>query len=129
MGAGPVAAVEEADVVVGLAEPVGEKPAHLALAADDEDLGAGPGAAAAQGAELADAGVAHHGAEEVFNVVGVEPGLGGLGAARGDEILLAGGVEGGEVVFLFDFGDLLDDLAAAGEEVHKLLVNGVDLLA
>ena len=113
--AGPIVAVEEADVVVGLAEPGGEEAAHLAVAADDEDFGAGPDAATAEGVELADAGVAEDGAEEVFDVVGVEAGLGSLGAAGGDEVFLAGGMEGGEVVLLFDFGDLLDDLAAAAE--------------
>ena len=77
---GPVIAVEEADVVVGLAEPGGEEATHLALTADNEDLGAGPNAAAAEGVQLADAGMAQHGAKEVFDVVRVEPHLSRLGA-------------------------------------------------
>lgn len=124
---GPVVAVEEADVVVGLAEPGGEESAHLAVAANDKDLGTRPDAAAAEGVQLANAGMAQHGAEEVFDVVGVEPGLGGLGASGGDEVLLAGGVVGGEIMALLDLGDLLDDLAAAGEQLHELLIDGIDL--
>ena len=30
---------------------------------------------------------------------------------------------------LFDLGDLLDDLAAAGEQVNELLVNAINLFA
>ena len=104
----PILAVQDADVVVRLAEPGGEEAAHLAAPADDEHLGPGPDAAASERVQLPDARMAEHRAEQVFDVVGVQPGLRGLGAAGGDEVLLARRVKGGEVVLLFDFGDLLD---------------------
>jgi len=34
-----------------------------------------------------------------------------------------------QVVLLFDLGDLLDDAAALSEQLHQLLVDGVNLLA
>ena len=126
---GPIIAVQNADVVVRLAEPVGEEAAHLAAPADDEDLGPGPDAAAPERVQLAHARMAEHRAEQVFDVVRVQPGVRGLGAAGGDEILFAGRVEGGQVVLLFDLGDLLDDLAPLGQQLHQLLVNGVNLHA
>ena len=126
---GPVVAVHDADVVVGLAEPFGEEAAHLAVAADDEDGGTGADAAAAKGVQLADAGVAQHGPEEVLDVVGVQASLGGLGTAGGDEVFLAGGVEGGKIVLLLNLGDLLNDAESLGQEVHQLLVNRVNLVA
>ena len=52
--------------------------------------------------------MAEHRAEQVFDVIGVQPSLRGLGAAGGDQILLACRVKGGQLVLLFDFGDLLD---------------------
>ena len=70
-----------------------------------------------------------HRPEQVLDVVGVQPRLGGLGAAGGDEVLLARRVEGGQVVLLFDLGDLLDDAAALGQQVHQLLVDAVNLHA
>jgi hypothetical protein len=68
-----------------------------------------------------------HRAKQVLNIVRVQPGLRRLGAAGGDEVLLACRVEGREVVLLFDFDDLLDDAAALGQQFHQLLVDGVDL--
>ena len=97
--------------------------------ADDEDFGPGPDAAAAERVQLPHAGMAQHRAEQVLDVVRVQPGLRGLGAAGGDEVFLARRVKGGEVVLLLDFGDLLDDAAALGQQVHQLLVDAVNLLA
>ena len=73
--------------------------------------------------------MAEHRPEQVLHVVGVQPGLRGLGAAGGDQVLLARRVKGGQVVLLFDLGDLLDHLASLGQQVHQLLVDAVDLLA
>jgi hypothetical protein len=38
-------------------------------------------------------------------------------------------VKGGALVLLFDRGDLFDNPAALGQQVHQLLVNAVYLLA
>ena len=73
--------------------------------------------------------MAEHGAKQVLDIVGVQPGVGGLGAAGGDEILFAGGVKRGQLVLLLDLGDLLDDLDSLGQELHQLSVNGVNLPA
>ena len=73
--------------------------------------------------------MAEHRPEQVFDVIGVQPGLRGLGAAGGDEVLLASRVKGGQVVLLFDLGDLLDDAASLGQQLHQLLVDAVNLVA
>ena len=125
----PILAVQNADVVVRPPQPVGEEAAHLAAPADDEDLGPGPDAAAPERVQLPHARMTEHRAEQVLDVVRVQPGLGGLGAAGGDEILLTSGVEGGQFVLLFDLGDLLDDLESLGQQLHQLPVNGVNLHA
>ena len=95
--------------------------------ADDEHLGPGPDAAAPERVQLPHARMPEHRAEQVLNIVRVQPGLRGLGAAGGDEVLLAGGVEGREFVLLFDLDDFLDDAAALGQQFHHLLVDAVDL--
>jgi hypothetical protein len=38
-------------------------------------------------------------------------------------------MESGQVVLLFDLDDLLDDAPPLSEQLHQLLVNGVDLIA
>ena len=52
---GPILAVQDADVVVRLAEPGGEEAAHLTAPADDEHLGPRPDAAPPERVQLPDA--------------------------------------------------------------------------
>ena len=125
----PIVAFHHAHLVIRLLEPLGEKAAHLALSAHDEHLGPGPHAAPPERVQLPHARVAQHRPEQVLHVIRVQSGLRGLGAAGGDEILLAGRVKSGQVVLLFDLGDLLNHAASLGQQIHQLLVNAVNLLA
>ena len=73
--------------------------------------------------------MAEHRPEQVFHVIRVQPSLCGLGAAGGDQVLLASRVKGGLIVLLFDLGDLFDHWAPLGQQFHQLLVNAVNPLA
>ena len=71
----------------------------------------------------------HHGAKQVLDIIRVQAGPVRLGAAGGDEVLLAGRVEGGQIVLVFDLGHLLDDALPLGQQLDQLLVETINLLA
>ena len=110
-------------------EPGGEEAPHVPQPADNEDLGPGPNAAAAERAQLPYAGMAEHRPEQVLHIIRVQPGLRGLGAPGGDEVLFAGRVKGREGLLLFDLGNALDDALSLSQQVHQLLVQAVNLVA
>jgi hypothetical protein len=49
--------------------------------------------------------MAHHGSEQVLNIVRIQPGLFGLFPTRGDKVLFTSGVEGRKIVLLLDLND------------------------
>jgi len=124
---GPIRLIQAVYLVTGAFEPVGEVAAHFPGAADDEDASAGADWDAADLGGLADAGLAEDGAEEFFDVIGVQTGAGGLVAALGDEVFFAGGVVDGQVLGGFEGDDLVDGGVALGEQGDDLFVDGIDL--
>ena len=126
---GPIVDLQDTNLVVGLGEPVAEEAAHVAASADHENLGAGAHAAPPQRVQLPHARMAQHGPKQALDVIRVQAGLNGLGAAGGDEVFLAGGMGGRQRVLVFDLRDPLDDELALGQQLDQLPVNAVDLLA
>ena len=118
LDARPVVAIQHAHLVVRLREPGAEEPAHAAAPAHDEHARPRPRRPPPQGPQLPGPRLAEHCPEKVLDVIRVQPGLDRLGAPRREQVLLPRRVKSGQVLLLFDLGDLLDDPPPLRQQGH-----------
>lgn len=102
-----------------------EELAHAALAANEQHPGTGPNSAPPQRFELSHPGVTQDRAEQVFDVIRIQPRCDRLRTPGRDEVFLARRMERGQVPLLLDLHNLFNETTPDTQQLDQLLVDAV----